>query len=56
MVLNNLAVALEVEKAVVEEAIAATAEIITEANRLAEAEREAAWRQSCSTLSIEFQG
>ena len=46
MVLDNLAVALEVDKAVVENAIAATAEIIAEANRLAEAEREAAWRKS----------
>jgi hypothetical protein len=46
MVLDNLAVALEVDKNVVEEAIAATAEIIAETNRLAEAEREAAWRES----------
>ena len=46
MVLDNLAVALEVDKVVVEDAIAATAELIAEANRLAEAEREAAWRES----------
>jgi hypothetical protein len=46
MVLDNLAVALEVDKNVVEEAITATAEIIPEANRLAEAERDAAWRES----------
>jgi hypothetical protein len=46
MVLDNLAVALEVDKVVVENAIAATAEIIAENNRLAEAEREAAWRAS----------
>jgi hypothetical protein len=48
MVLDNLAVALEVDKAVVENAITATAENIAEANRLAEAEREAEaiWR-SC---------
>ena len=46
MVLDNLAVALEVDKAVVENAIAATAEIIAETNRLAEAERDAAWRKS----------
>ena len=46
MVLDNLAVALEVDKVVVENAIAATAEIIAEANRLAEAKRDAAWRAS----------
>ncbi len=46
MVLDNLAPALEVEKVVVENAIAATADIIAEANRLAEAKREAAWRES----------
>ena len=46
MVLDNLASALEVEKVVVENAIAATADIIAEANRLAEAKREAAWRES----------
>ena len=46
MVLDNLAVALEVDKVVVENAIAATAELIAEANRLAEAKREAAWRES----------
>jgi hypothetical protein len=46
MVLDNLAVALEVDKVVVENAIAATAEIIAHANCLAEAEREAAWRES----------
>jgi len=46
MVLDNLAVALEVDKVVVEEAIAATAEVIADANRLAEAKREAAWRKS----------
>ena len=46
MLLDNLAVALEVDKAVVEEAITATVEIIAETNRLAEAEREAAWRKS----------
>jgi len=46
MVLDNIAVALEVDKVVVEEAIAATAEIIAEANRLAEAKRDAAWRKS----------
>ena len=46
MVLDNLAVALEVDKVVVENAITATAEIIAEANRLAEAERDAAWRAS----------
>ena len=46
MVLANLAVALEVDQVVVENAIAATAEIITEAERLAEAKRDAAWRAS----------
>lgn len=46
MVLDNLASALEVEKVVVENAIATTADIIAEANRLAEAKREAAWRES----------
>jgi hypothetical protein len=46
MVLDNVAVALEVDKVEVENAIAATAEIITETNRLAEAKREAAWRKS----------
>ena len=46
MVLDNLAAALEVDKVVVEEAITATAEIIADANRRAEAEREAAWRAS----------
>jgi hypothetical protein len=46
MVLDNLAAALEVDKNVVENAIAATAEIIADANRLAEAERDAAWRKS----------
>jgi len=40
MVLDNLAVALEVDKVVVENAIAATAQVIADANRLAEAERE----------------
>jgi len=42
MVLDNLAVALEVDKVVVENAIAATAQVIADANRLAEAEREGA--------------
>ena len=46
MVLDNLAVALELDKVVVEEAIVATAQVIAAANRLAEAEREAAWRKS----------
>jgi hypothetical protein len=46
MVLDNLAVALEVDKNVVEEAIAATAEIIAEAKRLGDAKRDAAWRAS----------
>jgi hypothetical protein len=46
MVLDNLAVALEVDKVVVENAIAATAQVIADANRLAEAEREGAWRES----------
>jgi hypothetical protein len=46
MVLDNLAVALEVEKNVVEGAIAATAEVIADANRLAEEKRDAAWRTS----------
>ena len=46
MVLDNLASALEVEKVVVENAIATTADIIAEANRLAEAKRETAWRES----------
>jgi hypothetical protein len=46
MVLDNLAAALEVDQVEVEEAIAATAEIIAEANRLAEAKRDAAWRKS----------
>jgi len=46
MVLENLAVALKVDKVVVEEAIAATAQVIADANRLAEAKREAAWRES----------
>ncbi|HEY8072099.1 MAG TPA: hypothetical protein VIE47_09065 [Methylocystis sp.] len=46
MVLDNLAVALEVDKVVVENAIAATAQVIADANHLAEAERDAAWRES----------
>ena len=46
MVLDNLAVALEVDERVVEEAIAATTRIIDEANRLAEEKRDAAWRAS----------
>lgn len=46
MVLDALPAALEVDKNVVEGAIAATAEMIAEANRLAEAKREAAWRES----------
>jgi hypothetical protein len=46
MVLDNLAVALEVDKVVVENAIAATAQVIADANRLAEANRDAAWRAS----------
>ena len=46
MVIDALPAALEVDKNVVEEAIAATAEMIAEANRLAEAKREAAWRES----------
>lgn len=46
MVLDNLAVALEVDKVVVENAIAATAQVIADANRLAEAKRDAAWRES----------
>ncbi len=46
MVLDNLAVALEVDKNVVENAIAATTQIITDANRLAEEQRDAAWRAS----------
>ena len=46
MVLDHLAAALEVDKVVVEKAITATAEIIADANRLAEAERDAAWRNS----------
>ena len=56
MVLDNLAVALEVDKNVVENAIAATAEIIAEANRFAEAKREAAWRDIIQTprLSCRF--
>ena len=45
MVLDNLAVALEVDQAVVENAIGATAEMIAEANRLAEEKRDAAWRE-----------
>ena len=46
MVLDNLAVALEVDKNVVEGAIAATAQVIADANRLAEEKRDAAWRAS----------
>jgi hypothetical protein len=46
MVLDNLAVALEVDKNLVEDAIAATTQIIDEANRLAEEKRDAAWRAS----------
>ena len=46
MVLDHLAVALEVDKGVVENAIAATTEIIAEAERHAEAKRDAAWRAS----------
>ena len=45
MVIDDLAVALEVDKVVVEEAIAATAEIIAEAKRLAEPKQDAAWRE-----------
>jgi hypothetical protein len=46
MVVDNLAAAIEVDKNAVENAITATAEIIAETNRLAEAERDAAWRES----------
>ena len=46
MVLDNLAVALEVDTNVVENAIAATAQVIAETNRLAEEKRDAAWRKS----------
>jgi hypothetical protein len=46
MVIDALPAALEVDKNVVEKASAATAEIIAETNRLAEAERDAAWRAS----------
>ena len=52
MVLDNLAVALEVDKDVVEKAIRSTAEIIAEANRLAEAKRDAAWRESFKPTPI----
>jgi hypothetical protein len=53
MVLDNLAVALEVDKVVVEEAIAATAQVIADANRLAEAKREAAWRESIMSANFD---
>ncbi len=43
MVLDNLATALEVDKNVVEEAIRATAEIVAETERHAEAEWDTAW-------------
>ena len=46
MVIDALPAALEVDKNLVEAAIAATAEIIAEANRLAEAKRETAWREA----------
>ena len=46
MVLDNLATALEVDKVVVKDAIAATSKIIAENRRLAHMEKEAAWRAS----------
>jgi hypothetical protein len=46
MVLDNLAAALEVDKNVAENAIAATVEVIADANRLAHEKRDAAWRKS----------
>ena len=46
MVIDALPAALEVDKEVVEEAIRSTAEIIAEAERHAEAKRDAAWRAS----------
>ena len=46
MAIDALPTALVVDKKVVDDAIVATAEIIAETNRLAEAEREAAWRAS----------
>ena len=46
MVLDNLAVALEVDKDVVEEAIRSTAEIIAKTERHGETAWDAAWRAS----------
>jgi hypothetical protein len=46
VVLDNLAVALEVEKDVVEKAIRSTAEIIAKTERHGETARDAAWRAS----------
>ena len=52
MVIDDLPAALEVDKAVVENAINATVEIIAEANRLAEAERETAGGNRSSLTPI----
>ncbi|HXY58167.1 MAG TPA: hypothetical protein VEH76_06275 [Methylocystis sp.] len=46
MVLTNLPAALEVEKDTVENALHTTREVMLEAERQAEARREAAWRES----------
>jgi hypothetical protein len=53
MVLDNLAAALEVDKNVVDEAIAATTQIIDEANRLGDAKRDAAWRASIMSANFD---
>jgi hypothetical protein len=53
MVLDNLATALEVDRGVVENSIAATTEIIAEKQRKAEVERDAAWRESVMTANFD---
>lgn len=53
MVLVNLAIALEVDKGVVETAITATAEIIAKNQRKVEAERDAAWRESLMSANFD---
>jgi len=53
MVLDNLAVALEVDKNLVEEAIAATTKIIAEAKRLGDAKRDAAWRETLMSANFD---
>jgi hypothetical protein len=53
MVIEALPGALEVDKNVVEDAIAATARIIAEAKRLGDAKRDAAWRETLMSANFD---